>query len=107
MIRTSFTAAIAVVAAGHMVRAQDRVIEITPDETVLVERYVETAPPPPVVEEHMTLRPGSVIPVEVPLKRFGDVPALRKYAYFLSVDHKIVVADPETRVVVRILDMKS
>ena len=84
------------------------VVEISPDETVLVERYVREIPePPPVIEEHMTLRPGSVIPEGVPLRPFDNVAALHRYGYFVSVDHKIVVADPKTRVVVRILDQKS
>ena len=87
--------------------AQD-VIEISPDDTVLVERYVREIPtPPPVVEEHMTLRPGSVIPEGVRLQRFENNPRLERYAYFVSVDHKIVVADPRTRVVVRILDQNG
>ena len=84
------------------------VIEIAPDDTVLVERYVREIPePPPVIEEHLTLRPGSVIPEAVPLRPFEGQPRLARYAYFVSVDHKIVVADPQTRVVVRILDQKS
>ena len=88
--------------------AAQQLIEISPDETVLVERYVRESPlPPPVIEEHMTLRPGSVIPEGVPLRPFEKVAALDRYVYFVSVDHKIVVADPHTRVVVRILDQKS
>ncbi len=87
--------------------AQD-VVEISPGDTVLVERYVREIPaPPPIIEEHMTLRPGSVIPEGVPLTRFEKAPSLERYAFFVSVDHKIVVADPKTRVVVRILDQKS
>ena len=77
----------------------DEIIEISPGETVLVERYVRAIPePPPIIEEHMTLRPGSILPEAVPLRRF---------AFFVSVDRKIVVVDPRTRVVVRILDQKS
>ena len=97
---------IAVVAfAGATPALAQRFIEITPDETVLVERYVREIPePPPIIEENMTLRPGSVIPDAVPLRPFEKVAALSRYAYFVSVDHKIVVADPQTRVVVRILD---
>lgn len=89
-----------------MAQAQE-VIEITPDDQVLVERYVRAVPvPPPIIEEHMTLRPGSVIPEAVPLRRFEGQPALERYAYFVSVDGKIVVADPRSRVVVRILDRR-
>lgn len=83
------------------------VIEISPGDTVLVERYVREAPPPPVIEEHMTLRPGSIVPAAVPLRPFDGQPSLSRYSFFVSVDHKIVVTDPKTRVVVRILDQKS
>ena len=97
----------ALVAASPAVFAQG-IVEIAPDETVLVERYVREIPaPPPIIEDHMTLRPGSIIPDAVPLSRFEGQPKLARYAYFISVDHKIVVADPRTRVVVRILDQKS
>lgn len=100
-------AAFGIAALAGPAFAQD-VIEISPNETVLVERYIRTSPePPPVIEEHMTLRPGSVIPEAVPLRRFENTPGLERLAYFLSVDHKIVVANPRTRVVVRILDQKG
>lgn len=104
---TTIVALCALASAAVPALAQD-VVEISPDDTVLVERYVREIPaPPPVIEEHMTLRPGSVIPEGVQLNRFEDHPSLDRYAYFVSVDHKIVVADPRTRVVVRILDQKS
>lgn len=93
-------------AAG--VAQADEIIEISPGDTVLVERYVRAIPePPPIIEEHMTLRPGSVLPEAVPLRRFEGQSSLDRYAFFVSVDHKIVVVDPRTRVVVRILDQKS
>lgn len=87
---------------------QGGLIEISPGDAILVERYVQEVPvPPPIIEEHMTLRPGSVIPEGVPLTKFEKAPSLARYGFFVSVDHKIVVADPGTRVVVRILDQKS
>ena len=101
---TRALAVIAAFASATPAFAQ-RVIEISPDETVLVERYVREIPePPPIIEQDMTLRPGSVIPEAVPLRPFEKIAALSRYAYFISVDHKVVVADPQTRVVVRILD---
>ena len=88
-------------------RAQD-LVEISPDETVIVERYVREIPEPPLmIEDHLTLRPGSVIPDAVPLRPFDGQPKLARFAYFVSVDHKIVVADPRTRVIVRILDQRG
>ncbi len=99
----AFTLALTAMAA----RA-DEIIDISPGDTVLVERYVRAVPePPPIIEEHVTLRPGSVLPAAVPLRRFEGQPSLDRYAFFVSVDHKIVVVDPRTRVVVRILDQKS
>jgi hypothetical protein len=83
---------------------------ITPEESVLVERYVvqEPALPPPVtIEEHQTLRPGSIVPTGVPLQPFRGVSELGKFAYFVSVDNKVVVVDPATRVVVRIFNARS
>ena len=101
-------AAVAILLVVASSASAQELIEISPDETVLVERYVREIPvPPPIIEEHMTLRPGSVIPQGVPLRPFEKVAALDRYVYFVSVDHKIVVADPRTRVVVRILDQKS
>ncbi len=86
----------------------DEVIEISPGDTVLIERYVRAIPePPPVIEEHMTLRPGSILPEAVPLRRFEGQPLLERYGFFVSVDRKIVIVDPRTRTVVRILDQKS
>ena len=97
----------ALTALATAARAQDAV-EISPDETIIVERYVQDVPePPPAIVEHMTLRPGSVIPDAVRLEPFEGQPKLARFVYFVSVDHKIVVADPRTRVVVRILDQKG
>ncbi len=106
MIKPSLFA-ICLAALATSALAQD-VVEFDPGDTVLVERYVREIPePPPVIEEHLTLRPGSVIPEGVLLRRFVGQPRLERYAYFLSVDGKIVMADPLTRVVVRILDAKG
>lgn len=79
----------------------------TVEDEPVVRGYV-TREPPPVVEFHQTLTPGSVIPEKVPLKIFpADAPPnLRGYAYFVSVDHKIVVVEADTRRVVHILDMQ-
>ena len=84
-----------------------RVLQVSPEETVLIERYVREETDVPVVEEHMTLRPGSVIPEGVPLRVFSKNTELARFAYFISVDDKVVIADPRTRTVVRILDRKG
>ena len=82
---------------------------ITPDDSVLVDRYIVELPalPPPVtIEENTVLRPGSSVPASIPLTPFAGRSQLAKYGYFVSVDDKVVVVDPQTHVVVRILDAK-
>jgi hypothetical protein len=73
-------------------------------DDVLVRQYYTEAPAPE-VEYHQTLTPGSAIPSDVPLKLFpaSAAPNLRGYAYFVSVDRKLVVVEADTRRVVRIL----
>ncbi len=76
---------------------------------MLVERYIveePALPPPVVIEENTTLRPGSPVPAAVPLQPFGGRSALAKFSYFVSVDDKIVVVDPATRTVVRIFNAR-
>ena len=77
-------------------------------EDVIVREYV-TREAPPAIEFHQTLRPGSIVPEGVPLRQFGrdSTPRLSGMGYFVSVDHKLVVVDPETRVVARILDLDA
>ncbi len=89
--------------------AHSQVVVLSPDEDVLVDRYIvelPALPPPVVIEENMTLRPGSIVPVGVALQPFGGASALAKYGFFVSVDNKVVVVDPSTRAVVRILNAK-
>lgn len=98
-------AGVALVCASLPVLAEIRVI--SPDETVLVERYIETEPDLPApapLEQNTVLRPGSSVPEAVPLRPFRGVSGLSRYGYFISVDRKVVVVDPATRVVVRIFD---
>jgi hypothetical protein len=102
-MKCTVLACLTLAASTGIAAAQD-IIDITPGDEVLVERYVREVPAPPVIEEHMTLRPGSVIPDAIPLQPFTRIPSLAKYAFFVSVDHKIVVVDPHTRIVARILD---
>ena len=84
-----------------------RVLEVSPEESMRMERYVREETDVPVIEEHMTLRPGSVLPEGVPLRVFAKDSELARFVYFVSVDNKIVIADPHTRTVVRIIDKKG
>ena len=89
--------------------ALSQVVVLSPDEDVLVERYIietPSLPPPVVIEENMTLRPGSIVPAGVALQNFGARSSLARYGFFVSVDNKVVVVDPATRTVVRIFNAK-
>lgn len=93
----------AVITAEPMAR---EVIELPADQEVIVREYVTRLPAQPVIiEGGGTVRPGSVVPEFVPLQPMGEVsvPGLRRFAYFISPDNKIVIVDPATRVVARIL----
>ncbi len=55
------------------------------------------------------VRVGSVVPADVDLYAFSDgvideEPEIERYRYFLSPDDKIVLVEPDTRQVVRIID---
>jgi len=66
---------------------------------------VVTSPAPVVSEKVSIVRPFSVIPADVELEPFVDaqIPALRRYSYFVSPSNKIVVVEPVGRRVVRVL----
>jgi hypothetical protein len=67
---------------------------------------VVTSPAPVVSEKVSIVRPFSVIPADVELEPFVDaqIPALRRYSYFVSPSNKIVVVEPVGRRVVRVLE---
>lgn len=55
------------------------------------------------------VRVGSQVPVDVDLFAFSDgavdeEPSIERYRYFVSPDNKIVLVEPQTRQVVRIID---
>jgi hypothetical protein len=82
-------------------------LDFPAEREVIVREYVtREAPPTVIIQEGGTVRPGSFVPEYVELRRFGNLadPSLGRLAYFASPDQKIVLVDPETRRVVRILD---
>jgi|RhiMethySRZTD1v2_1073278.scaffolds.fasta_scaffold3345719_1 uncharacterized protein DUF1236 len=93
-----------VVVPGPVVQSPDD-LTLAPDEEVVVREYFIRRRPT-VITSETTVRPGSVIPDFVELQPFDEapVPVLRRYTYFVSPSNKIVVVDPATRKVVRILD---
>lgn len=82
-------------------------LDFPAEREVIVREYVtREAAPTVIIQEGGTVRPGSFVPEYVELRRFGNLadPSLGRLAYFASPDQKIVLVDPETRRVVRILD---
>ena len=82
-------------------------VVIDPDQEVMIRRHViEEQPAPYVIEiPRGQVRIGSAVPSDVPLRpmaRFGSQD-LARFAYFVSPDQKIVVVEPETRRVVKII----
>lgn len=81
-----------------------------PDDDVVVRDYIVRRPvgPGPIVGS-IPLRPGSIVPGDVELAPFTDAPnpRLRGFGYFVAPGDKIVVVDPATRAVVRILDREA
>lgn len=81
-------------------------LDLPADREVIVREYVIREPVAPVIiEGGGTVRPGSIVPDYVRLRAFDDidVPSLRRYGYFVSPDNKIVIVEPGTRQVVRII----
>jgi hypothetical protein len=109
--RASLAAALAlVVLTGGSALAQAVIVgpdDFDPDDEVVVRDYIVRQPvgPGPIVGS-IPLRPGSIVPPDVRLAPFTDAPnpRLRRFGYFVAPGEKIVVVDPETRAVVRILD---
>lgn len=82
-------------------------VTLSPDDEVRVRRYiVEERVRPVEVRESVTV--GSLVPGYVTLYDFDDdlddVPMLGSFSYFRSPDNKIVLVNPDTRRVVRIIN---
>lgn len=100
-----------------VVPEQTETFELSPADEVIVRRTIieERIRPSDETGSITMIRPqvrvGSVVPIDVDLYAFsGDViaatPAMGSYRYFLSPDQKIVVVEPETRRVVRVLEQR-
>ena len=113
-IRASLAASfgLAVILMGHA-HAQAVIVDpdddFAPDDEVYARDYVVRRPiivgPAPIVGS-IPLRPGTIVPPDVELAPFTDAPnpKLRRYGYFIAPGDKVVVVNPATRAVVRILD---
>ena len=80
-----------------------------PDDEGYARDYIVRRPiivgPAPIVGS-IPLRPGTIEPGDVELTPFTDAPnpSLRRFGYFIAPGDKVVVVNPATRAVVRILD---
>jgi hypothetical protein len=96
--------ALAQTATGTIVTTDP--LTIPAEQEILVREYIVRRPVERVIEfPGGTVRPGSVVPADVRLSPLGDisVQGLNRYAYFVSPDDKIVIVEPNTRQVVRII----
>lgn len=96
-----------VVVREYIVRRGPRPIAVGPERlSVETGPVVTREPVPPDPTGPVRLRPGSLVPAYVDLEPMMDVrdAKLRNLAYFISPDDKIVVVDPRTRTVARIMD---
>lgn len=85
-------------------------IDIAPEqETIIRRRIVEERTAPATIEiQRGSVTIGSAIPRDIalhPMTNFGSQ-RLAHLAYFVSPDEKIVVVEPQTRRVVRIIDQQ-
>jgi hypothetical protein len=81
-------------------------LTIPEEQEVVVREYILRRPVSRIVEvPGETVRPGSVIPPDIRLSPLADisVSGLNRYAYFVSPDDKIVIVDPASRQVMRII----
>jgi hypothetical protein len=81
-------------------------LAIPEEHEVVVREYIMRRPVERVVEvPGGAVQPGSVVPRDLRLSPLADipVPALSRYAYFVSPDNKIIIVDPATRQVMRVI----
>jgi hypothetical protein len=98
------TSVVAQTTTGTIVTTEP--LTIPEEQEVVVREYIVRRPVDRIVEiPGGTVRPGSVIPRDIRLSPLADisVEGLSRYAYFVSPDDKIVIVDPTTREVKRII----
>lgn len=115
MIRLAYLLASAFIAAGMtgaaaqttVIETPGPTIEIAPEQETVVRRYViERRPAPVVLEREITV--GAELPPDVVLHDFSPeiiqtAPSLRDYEY-VTTESEILVVEPSTRRVVRVLE---
>lgn len=106
LVTTLTTAAAQSVITGPPITSDE--LDLPSDREVLVREYVIRGPAPRIIIEGGVVRPGSIVPEDVQLHPFDNlsVAGMGRYAYFVSPDEKIVIVDPSSRRVVRIIDRR-
>ena len=100
----SCTGVLAQTTTGTIVTTEP--LAIPEEQEVVVREYIVRRPVERIVEvPGGTVRPGGTIPRDIRLSPLADIsePSLSRYAYFVSPDNKIVIVDPATRQVMRII----
>ncbi|PSC02927.1 hypothetical protein SLNSH_21295 [Alsobacter soli] len=86
--------------------AVDGGYDLPPEQETIIRRRIIQERLPPVELQGGTVRVGSIVPEDVelrPMTSFGSG-RMARFAYFISPDEKIVVVEPRSRQVVRIMD---
>jgi hypothetical protein len=80
-------------------------LTIPEEQEVVVRQYISRRPVTRIIEVPGGVQPGGVIPRDIRLSPLADipVPALSRYAYFISPEDKIVIVDPATRQVMSVI----
>jgi hypothetical protein len=81
-------------------------LTIPQEQEVVVREYIMRRPVERIVElPGGAVQAGATIPRDIRLSPLADIsaPALRRYAYFVSPDNKIVIVDPATRQVMSVI----
>ena len=86
----------------------DEGYEFAPEQETVIRRRIIDERLAPVEIQGGTVRVGSIVPDYVELQAMNGIgsPRLQRLGYFLSPDDKIVVVEPRTRQVVRIIDQR-
>ena len=86
----------------------DEGYDFAPEQETVIRRRIIEQPVAPIEIQGGTVRVGSIVPNYVDLQPMNGIgsPRLQRLGYFLSPDDKIVVVEPRTRQVVRIIDQR-
>ncbi|WP_406855377.1 DUF1236 domain-containing protein [Alsobacter sp. KACC 23698] len=86
----------------------DEPYEFAPEQETVIRRRIIEERLAPVEIQRGSVRVGSIVPDDVELQPMNGIGSqrLQRLGYFLSPDDKIVVVEPRSRQVVRIIDQR-